>query len=367
MEQSRRKATPDRSAPSAPSSARPAASLDPVLAPGNAAVNELSAMFGKDKVTPDPIHAPVLPNSVMATGPGRPAGMVRQAASGKVDLSRIVDKKTWDVFFDTQNARSSQQVEPEPVVNRDPVILDLNENGKHDTGAIGAKGDGKMTGDTVLFDLDPNRQSWQFRTRQMRPGNGVPPVPRGKVVYDSGRAESIDRTGNWRERFRGQESGAKVYDAKGEMVGELREGQYHYGEREDREKTEWMKPGGGDGFLVWDIDGDGKITSGKELFSEFDAEGREMFKNGFEKLAHYFDKDKDGVVAAEELEGLKVWVDANANGVTDKGELQTLESRNIVSFDTRIKDEANNQSTMGVKKHVIKDNLVDIHKVHTKG
>ena len=47
-------------------------------------------------------------------------------------------------------------------------------------------------------------------------------------------------------------------------------------------ETEWLEKSGGDGFLVWDVDGDGKITSGKELFSEFDINGYERFSNGFE-------------------------------------------------------------------------------------
>ena len=38
-----------------------------------------------------------------------------------------------------------------------------------------------------------------------------------------------------------------------------------------------------------------------------------MFQNGFEKLAYYFDVDKNGVVEGAELAKLKVWVDDDAD------------------------------------------------------
>ena len=64
---------------------------------------------------------------------------------------------------------------------------------------------------------------------------------------------------------------------------------------EKRKRTEWLK-GTGDGYLVWDINGNGKIDSNTEMMSEFDAEGNKVFENGFEKLQHYFDHDKNGVI-----------------------------------------------------------------------
>ena len=47
----------------------------------------------------------------------------------------------------------------------------------------------------------------------------------------------------------------------------------------DEERTEWLQ-GTGDGFLVWDINGNGKIDSNTEMMSEFDAEGNKVFENG---------------------------------------------------------------------------------------
>ena len=91
---------------------------------------------------------------------------------------------------------------------------------------------------------------------------------------------------------------------------------------EKRERTEWMK-GTGDGFLVWDHNGNGIIDDNTEMMSEFDVEGNKVFQNGFEKLAHYFDKDEDGIIQGAELSELKFWVD-DGDAQTEKGELQEL-------------------------------------------
>ena len=44
-----------------------------------------------------------------------------------------------------------------------------------------------------------------------------------------------------------------------------------------------MKPGSGDGFLVWDKNGNGMIDDNTEMMSEFDEYGNKKFQNGFEK------------------------------------------------------------------------------------
>ena len=54
--------------------------------------------------------------------------------------------------------------------------------------------------------------------------------------------------------------------------------------------------------------------------------------NGFEKLAYYFDKDNNGVIKGAELKPLKLWVDIDGDGQTDKGELQTLKQHGITEI-----------------------------------
>lgn len=82
-------------------------------------------------------------------------------------------------------------------------------------------------------------------------------------------------------------------------------------------RTQWLA--GGDGWLCEDVDRDGKISSGRELFGN--AGG---FSDGFEKLA-LRDANHDGVISGAELAGLSIWIDRDNPGVTDPGELTPVE------------------------------------------
>lgn len=92
--------------------------------------------------------------------------------------------------------------------------------------------------------------------------------------------------------------------------------------------TGWT--GKGDGFLVIDRNNDGKITHASEL--SFAAENKDA-KSDLEALAS-LDNNGDRVIDAKDVRfaELKVWVDANGNGVTDAGELKTLEEVGITSI-----------------------------------
>jgi hypothetical protein len=98
------------------------------------------------------------------------------------------------------------------------------------------------------------------------------------------------------------------------------------------ENTAWVSKD--DGLLVRDLNADGKITSGRELFGNHTLlkTGKEA-ANGFEALAE-LDDNSDGVVDANDatFSSLKVWKDANGNGFTDEGELLTLAQAGIKSF-----------------------------------
>jgi Ca2+-binding RTX toxin-like protein len=92
--------------------------------------------------------------------------------------------------------------------------------------------------------------------------------------------------------------------------------------------TGWT--GTGDGFLVIDRNNDGKITHASEL--SFAAENKDA-KSDLEALAS-LDNNGDRVIDAKDVRfgELKVWVDANGNGVTDAGELKTLAEVGITSI-----------------------------------
>jgi len=90
------------------------------------------------------------------------------------------------------------------------------------------------------------------------------------------------------------------------------------------ENTAWVSRD--DGLLVRDLDGDGQITTGRELFGNNTVlTGGRKASNGFEALAE-LDDNGDGVVDNKDaaFASLKVWRDANSNGVTNDGELLSL-------------------------------------------
>lgn len=247
--------------------------------------------------------------------------------------------KMWDVWFDHQDGQKTTR--------RSPIVLDLNGNGKPDITGQNILGDGKVSGEPVLFDLDPSKSSWETKSLARRPGSGAPPIKNGKVVYEDGTEVAFDKRGRpvnhqgAKTFHHNRNAAAKFYDANGALVGETSKDaqtnkmMYHWGKHETREKTEWLAKNGGDGLLCWDVDNDGQITSSKELFGEFDIDGQKKFKDGYEKLAAHFDKNHDGTVDGDELKGLKVWKDTNGDAKVDAGELQDVAAHNITSLDVK--------------------------------
>lgn len=102
------------------------------------------------------------------------------------------------------------------------------------------------------------------------------------------------------------------------------------------ERVAWARAG--DGFLARDLDGNGRIDSGSEMFGtgRVDLDGgtpQEFGEEGFAELALH-DANLDGAITAADTvyETLRVWIDANGDAVTDAGELRTLAELGIVSI-----------------------------------
>ena len=101
-----------------------------------------------------------------------------------------------------------------------------------------------------------------------------------------------------------------------------------------RTATGWV--GANDGLLVLDIDGNGRIDSGRELFGDQTVlAGGAMATGGFAALAA-MDTNGDGQVDAKDADfaSLRVWRDANGNGTTEAGELLSLSELGITSLST---------------------------------
>ena len=83
-----------------------------------------------------------------------------------------------------------------------------------------------------------------------------------------------------------------------------------------------------DGILAIDLNGNGKIDSGKEFV--FGGNGL----TDLQGLAATYDSNHDGVLDAKDADFAKfgVWQDANSNGVNDVGEFRTLTEAGITSI-----------------------------------
>lgn len=99
-----------------------------------------------------------------------------------------------------------------------------------------------------------------------------------------------------------------------------------------RERTSWTESS--DGLLTLDLNNDGKVTNGSELFGNNTklANGTNA-KDGFEALSQY-DLNHDNVIDAKDsiYSHLKVWMDTNSDGISTTDELKTLEELNITTI-----------------------------------
>ena len=109
---------------------------------------------------------------------------------------------------------------------------------------------------------------------------------------------------------------------------------------------QWVAPGAQDAFLVRDLNGNGIIDDGSELFGNGTEIGDYGVKapNGYYALSQLdllpeLGGNRDGIEDDGDTAwgSLMLWTDANANGVTDTGELSTMQEHSILSLETGYK------------------------------
>ncbi|WP_026052936.1 calcium-binding protein, partial [Ruminococcus flavefaciens] len=95
------------------------------------------------------------------------------------------------------------------------------------------------------------------------------------------------------------------------------------------EKINWTDQ---DSILGLDINKNGKIDNGREVFGDYHIinETGERAKNGFEALKQY-DTNQDGVIDSSDsiYNDLLLWKDANGNGISEASELTKLSKSGI--------------------------------------
>ena len=98
--------------------------------------------------------------------------------------------------------------------------------------------------------------------------------------------------------------------------------------------TGWVAAG--DGLVVRDINKNGQIDSGREIFGDNTIlSNGQKAKDAFEAIAD-LDANKDGKVDAKDaaFSELKIWNDKNQNGISEASELKTLTELGVTSIST---------------------------------
>ena len=94
-----------------------------------------------------------------------------------------------------------------------------------------------------------------------------------------------------------------------------------------KRKWAWLTPKAG--WLVFDPDKTGRVTSGLQMFGNVTF--WVFWPDGYAALSA-LDDNGDGVLSGPELRGLAVWNDRNCNGVSDPGEVIPVEALGIQSI-----------------------------------
>ncbi|USH01143.1 Ig-like domain-containing protein [Grimontia kaedaensis] len=117
----------------------------------------------------------------------------------------------------------------------------------------------------------------------------------------------------------------------------------------EKVNTGWVS--GGDGLLVHDVNKDGQINDGSELFgSNTLLQDGTTAADGYEALAQH-DSNADGVIDKNDAiyADLNVWVDKDQDGETDEGELLSMGDAGVASInlDAQTTDDEQNNNVIG--------------------
>lgn len=111
-------------------------------------------------------------------------------------------------------------------------------------------------------------------------------------------------------------------------------------------KTGWTVEGEEDAFLWIDLNGDGSVSGGKELFGDATLlPGGIKAENGFEALKVFDGADyggnADGIISERDLAwpSLRLWTDRNHDGLSQSAEISSLEENGVCEIAISYREE----------------------------